>query len=242
MRKNGTGREWIGGRLRMPSYVMEGEPYRPEIILWLELPDDLIVGSALLDPQAPPVSIDEVLVQAMARPLAGPPRRPTRLRVASEALAAELRAVASELEIVIAPTPELDAVLAPMAGPMPMPGEAASYLEGGRIAVATVEKLFRAAERLYRLAPWQVASDGQVLRLDIPRLALRGACVSIIGALGESTGVLIFPSVDGYEGFLEFSKLRPVFKNPRLSLLHLFYPPYKPRHRRMLDLLIKYKR
>jgi coniferyl-aldehyde dehydrogenase len=46
----------------------------------------------------------------------------------------------------------------------------------------------------------------------------------------------------GYEGFLEFSKLRPIFRNPRFSLLHLFYPPYAPRHRRLLDLLIKYKR
>jgi coniferyl-aldehyde dehydrogenase len=46
----------------------------------------------------------------------------------------------------------------------------------------------------------------------------------------------------GREGFLEFSKLRPVFKNPRLSLLHLFYPPYTKMHRRVLDLLIKYKR
>jgi coniferyl-aldehyde dehydrogenase len=46
----------------------------------------------------------------------------------------------------------------------------------------------------------------------------------------------------GYEGFLEFSKLRPVFKNPRLSLLHMFYPPYSARTRRLLDLLIKYKR
>jgi coniferyl-aldehyde dehydrogenase len=46
----------------------------------------------------------------------------------------------------------------------------------------------------------------------------------------------------GYEGFLEFSKLRPVFTNPRLSLLHLFYPPYTARHRRLLDLLIKFKR
>jgi coniferyl-aldehyde dehydrogenase len=45
----------------------------------------------------------------------------------------------------------------------------------------------------------------------------------------------------GYEGFLEFSKLRPVFTNPRLSLLHLFYPPYKPRQRWLLDFLIKYK-
>jgi coniferyl-aldehyde dehydrogenase len=46
----------------------------------------------------------------------------------------------------------------------------------------------------------------------------------------------------GYEGFLEFSKLRPVFTNPRLSLLHLFYPPYTARHRRLLDLLIRFKR
>jgi coniferyl-aldehyde dehydrogenase len=45
----------------------------------------------------------------------------------------------------------------------------------------------------------------------------------------------------GYEGFLEFSKLRPVFTNPRISLLHLFYPPYKPRTRRVLELLLKYK-
>jgi len=45
----------------------------------------------------------------------------------------------------------------------------------------------------------------------------------------------------GYEGFLEFSKQRPVFKNPRLSLLHLFYPPYKKRTRQLLGLLIKYK-
>ena len=43
------------------------------------------------------------------------------------------------------------------------------------------------------------------------------------------------------EGFLEFSKLRPVFKNPRTSLLHLFYPPYTARTRKLLDLLIRYK-
>jgi coniferyl-aldehyde dehydrogenase len=46
----------------------------------------------------------------------------------------------------------------------------------------------------------------------------------------------------GYEGFLEFSKLRSVFTNPRLSLLHLFYPPYTGLQRRLLDLLIRHKR
>jgi coniferyl-aldehyde dehydrogenase len=46
----------------------------------------------------------------------------------------------------------------------------------------------------------------------------------------------------GYEGFVEFSKMRPVFTNPRLSGLHLFYPPYTARHSRMVDLLLKFKR
>lgn len=46
----------------------------------------------------------------------------------------------------------------------------------------------------------------------------------------------------GYEGFLEFSKLRPIFTSPRLSLLHYFYPPYGPRHTRMLDLILRFSR
>lgn len=45
----------------------------------------------------------------------------------------------------------------------------------------------------------------------------------------------------GYEGFLEFSKLRPVFKSPRLPILKLFYPPYTRKHRKILDLLVKHK-
>ena len=46
----------------------------------------------------------------------------------------------------------------------------------------------------------------------------------------------------GWEGFAELSKLRPVFTSPRLSLLHLFYPPYTRRHRRMIDWLLRWGR
>jgi coniferyl-aldehyde dehydrogenase len=45
----------------------------------------------------------------------------------------------------------------------------------------------------------------------------------------------------GHEGFLEFSKLRPVFKGPKLPLLKMFYPPYTQKHRKILDMLIKHK-
>lgn len=45
-----------------------------------------------------------------------------------------------------------------------------------------------------------------------------------------------------YEGFLEFSKLRPVFQAPRFSLLRLMYPPYRPWHRRAIDFLLRHGR
>jgi coniferyl-aldehyde dehydrogenase len=46
----------------------------------------------------------------------------------------------------------------------------------------------------------------------------------------------------GHEGFVEFSKLRPVFTNPWFSLLHLFYPPYTGKQNRLVDLLLKWVR
>jgi coniferyl-aldehyde dehydrogenase len=46
----------------------------------------------------------------------------------------------------------------------------------------------------------------------------------------------------GHEGFLEFSKLRPVFTSPLLPILDQFYPPYTGKHRKLLDFLIKFKR
>jgi coniferyl-aldehyde dehydrogenase len=46
----------------------------------------------------------------------------------------------------------------------------------------------------------------------------------------------------GYEGFLELSKLRPVFTSPKLPIIDQFYPPYTRKHRMLLDLLIKWKR
>ena len=45
----------------------------------------------------------------------------------------------------------------------------------------------------------------------------------------------------GHEGFLEFSKLRPVFTNPKLNMLQFLYPPYKSLHNSVLDFLLRYK-
>jgi coniferyl-aldehyde dehydrogenase len=45
----------------------------------------------------------------------------------------------------------------------------------------------------------------------------------------------------GYEGFLEFSKLRPIFKQARFAALKMLYPPYGKRFNSIYELMVKMK-
>ena len=194
--------EWVGGRFLLPAYVMDEEPFRPELALWLELPAGLVVGHGLASGKGAEGVLQQALRDALARPTPGASRVPARLRVAGHAMAAELRSAFGErFAIDVAPTPELDAAFEQFADSMPADDDKASYLEGGRVREHAVARMFEAAALLYRVAPWKVASDDEVLRVDIPSLGVEGACVSIIGALGESLGLIMFPSLLAYERF-----------------------------------------
>ncbi len=195
--------EWIGGRLTPPIFIQDrDEPYRPELVIWLAS-SGLIVGQEVVAPEEAEGAAGRVLLGALDRPLAGPKHRPDVIRVSDPAFALEVRAAVEDaIPVIVAPTPELDALVESLIEWLPESDDNASYFEDGRIAPDAVAELFTAADRLYRIAPWTMATDAQVLRMDIPALGVEGTCVSIIGNLGESLGVLIFPSVDGYEGFI----------------------------------------
>jgi hypothetical protein len=196
--------EWVGGQLASPFFVTDAEePYRAQIAIWLELPEGLIVGLETAGPAEAEGALARALSASLEQPLVGARRRPGRLRVADEGLAAEVRAVVGEeIPIRVSPTPELDEILESMIETMPRDyQEEESYLEGSRVSPEAVAELFRSAVYLYRVAPWRVATDDQVVRVDIPELGIEGACLSIIGALGESLGLVIFPSLADYEAF-----------------------------------------
>jgi hypothetical protein len=197
--------EWVGGRVVSPFYITEGTPYRPELILWLELPEGVVMHFELGDRRKTPASFGATLLKAMESPMSGPKRRPATVRVADAQLAAEVRRVLPDVRIIEAPTPELDDVIDLMseATLKDEDREDPSYFENGRIGIEAIEGLFRAAKVLYHVAPWKVAGDSQVLRVDIPAYGVERACLSIIGALGESIGLILFPSIEGFERFLE---------------------------------------
>src|SRR5205085_5949675 len=139
----------------------------------------------------------ETLRTAMKKPLVGKPRRPSFVRVADAVLAGELREAHVDIDIAVAPTPEIDELLASMQAGIGAP----NFVDDGRIAPALIGELFRAAAPLCRLAPWKFVHD--VIRVDIPKLGVEGACAFIIGRAGKDRGILLFPSIEGFEVFLD---------------------------------------
>jgi hypothetical protein len=198
------------------------------LVAWIELPDGLVVGNGSSKPTEERGVLGSALAEAMQRPLVGPARRPSSIRVADSELAAEVKTVVGDMiPVTIAPTPELDELATAMFDSFTKgtgvgtggdrAAEEPSYFENGRVSPEAVADLFAAAPLLRHAAPWELASDQHVLRLDIPELGVEGACVSIIGALGQNLGLLIFPSLARYEAFLNAAS-RPRRKSSRLDV------------------------
>jgi hypothetical protein len=96
-----------------------------------------------------------------------------------------------EVEILVAPTPEIDQVIRQFIDDV-NPGVKPTYF-GHRLSPAIVERLFRAA-------PWNIiGGEEHLLLLDAPQFGLIGASISVIGALGEHYGMLIYESLASYE-------------------------------------------
>jgi len=193
-------REWLGGRYSLPIDIHEGKKvFHPDCIMWLELPDRLVVGSTLIDPREP-VMLAEMLDNAMLRPAIGPPRRPARIRVASEEMARELRGTAGDIPIVVAPVPELDAAFEELRA-MVERSSNPTYLDGGATSPAVIAEFFAAASLIFHAAPWNLVQDQQIIRVDIPAYDIHDACLSVIGAVRESLGLLLFRSIDDFVAF-----------------------------------------
>lgn len=155
-----AGVEWNGGIAAMPAYITgEDAPFRPEVLIWVSS-DGAVLGSTLARPGELLTMASDSLREATLRPMIGPPHVPTRVRVASPELADVLRAGHPGLDVVCAPTPEVDAIFAKMRQQMALDDASGPepYLSHG-VAPETMAALFTAAASFYRAAPWKVVSD-----------------------------------------------------------------------------------
>jgi len=196
--------------MRLPVFVDDGGvPRRPELLVWVQMPTGIAVAHEVVS-EDDGRGLARLLTRSLRQRAHAQIRPPAWLRVAEHATAAELRnELGDRFELRVAPTPELDEIFEAFVASMPDGDDDASYLEGGDVSAASVARMFEAAAHLYRVAPWKRAADDEVLRMDIPAFGVQGACVSIIGALGESLGLVIFPSLLAFERILATADVPP---------------------------------
>lgn len=115
-------------------------------------------------------------------------------------LAKELRRVAGGIPITVAPVPELDAAFAGLRE-MVAGQSKPTYLYGGEISEDVVASFFAASHALFKTAPWRAVAEHQIVGVDIPRMKVKGACLSVIGGNDESFGLLLFRSLEDYFDF-----------------------------------------
>lgn len=168
-----------GGIAAIPAYVTgEGEPYRPEALFWMAA-DGAILGSAMAKPGELLAMASESLQSTIEQPIFGRPNAPTRVRVASAVLADAVRSGHPGIDVVCAPTPELDEMLALMREEMGE-GDAAgqSYLSP-EVEPDAMASFFKAAAALFRAKPWKLVPDDQCpFSVTIEPLGVRDAALS----------------------------------------------------------------
>ncbi len=204
-RRSRAGAEWVAGIVTTPAYVHSpgAEPYRPELVAWLDA-KGRVPGASVDEPDVDRASrIATSFESATRSPLTGKPHVPSRVRVESEELVEVFRAaLPSSIEVICAPTPELEMLREGMVEFLSEGGPEyeTTYFAPG-IDAAALEVFFAAAARLYRAAPWKLASDLPIC-VTVEARGIERAILSVLGNAGQEFGFLSFRSMEDYDQYL----------------------------------------
>ncbi len=192
--------EWVLGRRKAPAVIDGPKPYQPHLLLLVDAGSGFVFGSEIVKPDA-----SDDAVAAWAEEMLEPG---VSLRVDDEGLAEALRArLGPDRAVRVGPIPELRAPLAALTRFMNRRpgarGDAPRWTD--QASPEARMAFYDVAARFERSAPWAVAGDGQILRLDVPALGWEGACASILGAAGEEFGLLLLRSLADYVAFVRLA-------------------------------------
>lgn len=201
--------EWIGGVVEVSAPGPQGTVFEVEVLVWLELETGLLVGQETGERGTTVAQAGEVLRRAMEAPLAGPPRRPSRIRVAPADLAQVLMAAHPDLEVLRAPTPELKELAEAMKedlghgdagdeGPT-LPG----YLESG-LEPAAIRSFFGAAAFFARAKPLQrIPEPASWFSVDVAALERVDRLVLMTGREEGSPGLIFLDSPADLDRYID---------------------------------------
>lgn len=203
-KKRRDGVEWVGGVVVLPAAAVgKPEGARAEALVWMSSEGEPI-GSISGEATALIGRAGESLRSLIERTgLAGAPK-PRKVRVASQSLAEALRAAGVGVEVVCAPTPELDAMSSSVIDRLVATLEVEpTYLWPG-LDPAAVAAAFKAFAGLYRARPWEVVPDIDCLMLvNIAQLGMSDLVLCFHGQDDELPGWAIFTDESQFNAYAD---------------------------------------
>ena len=210
------GEIWEVGRRPLSAHVLElaqcGE--RPEIFLAIQVGE--AGGVLLAEPVTsakPWTALGDFTLQAMQRPLLGPPRRPEMIRIASqpeaESLAVALAGMGLALEV-CHELHTLDLVHSELErefSGMTNDYRTQAAQAGEILSVVGLQAFFRAARQLYREEMWQSYSDDTMFEIVLERAGGPAQTYYgiFMGSMGTEFGLVLYPSIEALQQFYDAS-------------------------------------
>jgi hypothetical protein len=207
---------WEVGRQSMDVQVAELEykGERPEILLAVEVEEEVVVLGEAITSSAPHTALATFIERAMRQPLAGPPRRPGLIRVASQADANVLAPVLVNTGVaveIVAQLPTLDAVLQHMTatlGGLNSDYRSCAAQAGQTLSPEGLQAFFQTAETFYRRGIWDFFGDEVLFEIAMQpdQGEARTAYGVLMGSLGEEFGLVLYQSLDDFQRFFDLSR------------------------------------
>jgi hypothetical protein len=170
--------------------------------MWVDAASYFILDTQLVHPNEAMSQAAQLFERATRDPRNGPPHTPKRLRVSDEALATALRGSIDDVELVLAPTPEIDQIVEDMRAHLARGSKDLSFI-GSEMSSQDVGAMFSAAARLYRAAPWKVLPPDACIGVSCNVLGIRDGAMCVVGQMGQSHGFSLFASIESTLAFFD---------------------------------------
>ena len=186
---------WQADFRPMPQWIrIAGIPVRPWVVLITSRSEDLVLAHEISDEPPSADRLWDVLAEAMSKPAAGEPHRPTELQVRADQRWDALRPHLDEVGITVVPTEELDHLdvvfkdlARHLAGNVP-PG----LLEMPGITPDQVAGFYRAAAGFYRRAPWRKLGYETAIKVECDRFESGPWYAVVMGQSGLTFGMALY--------------------------------------------------
>ncbi len=191
-----AGATWQIDARRLPAWVdSEGEAMRPWSVLVVDADGNLVLAQDLSLELPTADSLWNVLLRAMAQPMAGDPHRPGTVELQSPEYASALRPRLEAFDIcceVVDDLPAANAVfeglgdhLSEGIGPRPLvdvPGMTHEQVGG----------FYAAAAEFYRRAPWRMIPGDRMIRIHCDKFTNGTWYAAVMGQSGMTLGIALY--------------------------------------------------